>query len=161
MSILLIPSDLQLARITTRLADQSEWRDLVHFDTERRWYRRLRAGTGWEAWLLSWLPGQATALHDHGPSSGAFVVLAGTLHETIGPETSPAGTARTWSTHAVPLGEIRSFDAGYVHDVANRGPAPAVSLHVYGPALTRMTRYRLAGDGALIPTSTEQAGADW
>jgi predicted metal-dependent enzyme (double-stranded beta helix superfamily) len=152
----------------------------VQFDAERRWYRRLRMGTGWEVWLLTWLPGQSTALHDHGPSSGAFTVLAGTLHETIMRETSAsarrqsgesrpaavprpaqADAPRTWSTHAVTPGGIRAFDAGYVHDVANRGPEPAVSLHVYGPALTRMTRYRLAGDGQLIPTATEQAGADW
>jgi hypothetical protein len=172
----------ELARIARHFSAAPDWPDLVQFSADRRWYRRLGTGAGWEAWLLSWLPGQSTALHDHGPSAGAFTVLTGVLHETLrsvtsGPEPAPeqgdrhgpwsssgtpsADTTSTWTTHTVPEGQIRAFGAGYVHDVANRTAEPAVSLHVYGPALIWMTRYRLSDDGLLVPITTEQAGADW
>jgi len=44
--------------------------------------------------------------------------------------------------------------------MVNAGTVPAVSLHVYAPALTRMTRYELV-DGALRALAVERAGADW
>jgi hypothetical protein len=44
--------------------------------------------------------------------------------------------------------------------VANRGDLPVVSLHVYGPALRTMTRYRL-GAGGLEAVAVERAGAQW
>jgi hypothetical protein len=46
-----------------------------------------------------------------------------------------------------------------VHRILN-GSAPAVSLHVYAPALTRMTRYALIA-GRLEITAVEREGADW
>ncbi len=35
-----------------------------------------------------------------------------------------------------------------------------MSLHVYSPALTRMTRYALT-DGELVTVAVEQAGRGW
>ena len=37
---------------------------------------------------------------------------------------------------------------------------PAVSVHVYGPALTTMTRYRIGAAGLDVVT-VERAGAQW
>src|SRR3954471_14017962 len=58
------------------------WRPLVQF-TEPRFHARLASGPDWEAWLLTWLPGQSTGLHDHGGSAGAFTVLAGSVDEDL------------------------------------------------------------------------------
>jgi hypothetical protein len=52
-------------------ADRSQWAHLVRYDATTRWYHRLRTGPGYEVWLLSWVPGQGSGLHDHGRSSGA------------------------------------------------------------------------------------------
>ncbi|MGW2725506.1 cysteine dioxygenase, partial [Streptomyces sp. NPDC001492] len=49
-------------------ADRSQWEHLVEYDATTRWYHRLRTGPGYEVWLLSWVPGQGSGLHDHGPS---------------------------------------------------------------------------------------------
>ena len=48
-----------------------------------RSYRRVRLwrDDDWEALVLCWLPGQHTAIHDHGASTGLAYVLMGTLHE--------------------------------------------------------------------------------
>jgi hypothetical protein len=35
-----------------------------------------------------------------------------------------------------------------------------VSLHVYSPALTEMTRYEIVS-GRLVTAAVERAGADW
>jgi rhodanese-related sulfurtransferase len=90
-------------------------------------------------WVISWLPGQATGFHDHGASSGAFVVTTGVLEEH-----RPDGRA-----HVVHAGESRAFGPDYAHDVRNVSLAPAISIHAYSPPLTEMNEYELDG-GRLI-----------
>lgn len=121
-------------------ADRAQWAPLVRYDTTTRWYHRLRAvpqapdsaqagqtPPGYEAWLLSWVPGQGTGRHDHGPSSGVLTVLEGRLTEH---------TER--GTRTLEPGAQRVFAPGYVHEVVNESLEPAVSLHIYYPGLTEM-----------------------
>ncbi|MCK7625018.1 cysteine dioxygenase family protein [Streptomyces sp. RS10V-4] len=122
-------------------ADRASWAPLVRYDATTRWYHRLRTvpgstgpgraaqvPVGYEVWLLSWLPGQGSGRHDHGPSSGVLTVLEGELTEH-----GPGGT------RALPAGgRERVFAPGYVHEVVNDALVPAVSLHVYFPGLTEM-----------------------
>ncbi|MFC7221522.1 cysteine dioxygenase, partial [Streptomyces polyrhachis] len=110
--------------------DRDSWAPLVRYDAASRWYHRVRTGPGYEAWLLSWLPGQGSGRHGHGPSSGVFCVLEGELTELTG----PAGAERRLRTP----GARHVFAPGYVHEVVNERLTPAVSLHVYFPGLTRM-----------------------
>ncbi|MFI1471328.1 cysteine dioxygenase [Streptomyces wuyuanensis] len=107
--------------------DRAQWAPLVRYDATTRWYHRLRTGPGYEVWLLSWVPGQGSGLHDHGPSSGVLTVLDGELTER---------TARADRT--LTAGAQRVFAPGYVHEVVNDSLEPAVSLHVYFPGLTEM-----------------------
>ncbi|WP_326650297.1 MULTISPECIES: cysteine dioxygenase family protein [unclassified Streptomyces] len=108
-------------------ADRAQWAHLVQYDTTTRWYHRLRTGPGYEVWLLSWVPGQGSGLHDHGLSSGVLTVLDGELTERT------AETSRSLSA-----GSQRVFAPGYVHEVVNDWFEPAVSLHIYYPGLTEM-----------------------
>ncbi|MEU9011483.1 cysteine dioxygenase family protein [Streptomyces sp. NPDC048479] len=108
-------------------ADRAQWAHLVQYDTTTRWYHRLRTGPGYEVWLLSWVPGQGSGLHDHGLSSGVLTVLDGELTERT------ADTSRSLSA-----GAQRVFAPGYVHEVVNDSLEPAVSLHIYYPGLTDM-----------------------
>ncbi|MFE1439511.1 cysteine dioxygenase [Streptomyces sp. NPDC058739] len=108
-------------------ADRSQWEHLVEYDATSRWYHRLRTGPGYEVWLLSWVPGQGSGLHDHGRSSGVLTVLDGTLTERSG-----------HATRALTAGAQRVFAPGYVHEVVNDALEPAVSLHIYHPGLTEM-----------------------
>jgi hypothetical protein len=55
---------------------------------------------------------------------------------------------------------VRYFGPHHVHQVVNSLPEPAVSLHVYAPALRWMNTYRIER-GALVRTGTERAGVDW
>lgn len=113
-------------------ADRARWAPLVRYDATTRWYARLQTGPGYEVWLLSWLPGQSSGLHDHGASCGVLTVLEGTLREQ-------ARTARGETARTLAPGHQRVFAPGYVHEVVNDSLEGAVSLHVYFPGLTEMT----------------------
>jgi predicted metal-dependent enzyme (double-stranded beta helix superfamily) len=140
------------------LGERDRWLATVRYNTADRWYGRLDishldGAAGYEAWLLSWLPGQRTDLHDHGGASGGFAVVSGSLREQ-----SAAGDRLhtvTWIA-----GQHRLFGAHHIHQVGNVAPQPAISVHLYTPSLTTMTRYRWTGSGAEL-TAVERAGADW
>jgi quercetin dioxygenase-like cupin family protein len=134
-------------------ADRTRWAPLVSYDATTRWYARLQTGPGYEVWLLSWLPGQSSGLHDHGGSSGVLTVLEGSLRErALG---SAGETGRVLAT-----GHQRAFAPGYVHEVVNDSLEPAVSLHVYFPGLTEMTPYACTADErASAGKATSQPGS--
>jgi tellurite resistance-related uncharacterized protein len=118
----------------TIAADRSRWAPLVQYDAATRWYARLETGPGYEVWLLSWVPGQGSGLHDHGGSSGVLTVLEGELSER-------ALGANGETQRSLSAADQRVFAPGYVHEVANDSLEPAVSLHIYFPGLTEMTPY--------------------
>jgi len=103
-------------QIALSLAERRDlWKPRVRF-TESRFYLRLAAGPGWEAWLLTWAPGQSTGLHDHGGSAGAIVVLAGELDESVlVPRASvarrPAGLALKTTGFADVKISVRALDS--------------------------------------------------
>lgn len=134
-----------------------DWPVAPRFNPASRWYYRLAEHADYEVWLLTWLPGQGTDLHDHGGSAGAFYVVSGVLTEDTvsGADAPPTVVSRTLRS-----GTGRRFGRHHIHRVTNQGPAPAVSVHVYGPALTTMTRYRL-GPSGLETIAVDRAGAQW
>ncbi|WP_328346249.1 cysteine dioxygenase [Micromonospora sp. NBC_00421] len=142
-----------LLAVAGRYADPATWAVPLRFDPTERWYARLASTGEYEVWALSWLPGQGTDLHDHGGSSGAFLVVAGELIE----RTVSGGRLRP---HRLTAGASRRFGPRHVHEVTNRGDQPAVSVHVYRPALRHMTRYHLV-DGRLEVAEVALAGVSW
>jgi predicted metal-dependent enzyme (double-stranded beta helix superfamily) len=146
-------SRARLSQIVAGAAARADrWRDLVRYDSARRWYHRMELTDEYEVWLLSWEPGQGTGYHDHGGSGGAFAVALGELQE----HTVQSGNAVAVRT--VGAGGVRSFGARFVHHVANNSAAPAVSVHAYSPPLPEMRRYELTA-GGLRYVSTEPAEA--
>lgn len=161
------------AAIAVSLALRTElWAPLVGYREHRRWTALLEGDdvaaavdpslraelAGAQVWLLSWLPGQSTGPHDHGPSSGAFAVARGALTERVvawGRGARPRETSTELAT-----GRLRFFGPHHVHQVSNGGDEPAVSVHVYAPRLTIMNTYRVEETG-LVRTGTERAGVDW
>jgi predicted metal-dependent enzyme (double-stranded beta helix superfamily) len=139
-------------------AHPERWRPLVDYRTDTRWYRLLDRNPHYEVWLLSWLPGQGTDLHDHGAASGAFAVAAGTLTERV--LAAPPGRPPVEVTRSLTTGRCRVFGPRYVHQVTNTGSVPAVSVHVYTPGLTVMNCYAAEPSG-LHHVAVEQAGVDW
>jgi len=136
------PAPVHLARIARTLSTRTDlWRPLLRVDPVRPWRTRVAGGQGWEAWLRTWAPGQSTDLHDHGPSLGALVVLSGELHEITGPR--HGRRAPRSSRRVLTPPDVVSFRAGHVHALEGAGTRPAVSLHVYAPALSPTVRHAM------------------
>jgi hypothetical protein len=150
--------------IAARHATPDRWPVAPRFDAADRWYQRIAVAPGYEVWLLTWLPGQGTGLHDHGGSAGAFQVVAGTLTEDVvaGPDDpgGPAGPPVRITARELGEGAGRRFGSRHIHRITNRASRPAISIHVYGPALTSMTRYRVGARGLEV-TALERAGVQW
>jgi rhodanese-related sulfurtransferase/mannose-6-phosphate isomerase-like protein (cupin superfamily) len=145
----------ELADIVSLFASSDGWLDRVRLRADHRWYERLYYGPDYDIWAISWLPGQSTGFHDHGESSGAFVVATGTLEE------HPAGER----ARIIHPGELRAFGPDYTHDVRNVSNAPAISIHAYSPPLDEMNEYELDGS-RLVPREraserTETSDQEW
>lgn len=150
---------LDLLAIARQYATHPDtWSRRLDFDPAQRWYRRIASTADHEVWLLTWLPGQHTGLHDHGGSAGALTVVSGELTEEQ--LTRTRQSPPTLRTRLLPTGRGHRFGPQYIHRVANRGRLPAISVHVYGPALARMTRYELTDEG-LRTAAVEVAGSQW
>jgi hypothetical protein len=166
------PAPTGPAALAAALAAASDrWLDRVRYRPLSRWTQLLEAAdaagllhpdlhrdlAGVQIWVLSWLPGQGTPLHDHGRSAGAFAVVRSELTERV-VSTGPGGLHEV--TARLGVGRLRQFGAHYVHQVTNEDTEPAVSVHVYTPALREMNTYDVEG-GRLLRTGTEKAGVDW
>jgi rhodanese-related sulfurtransferase/mannose-6-phosphate isomerase-like protein (cupin superfamily) len=140
----------ELISIVSLFASSDGWMDRVRLRVEHRWYERVYQDQEHDIWVISWLPGQSTGFHDHGKSSGAFVVATGVLEEHRPGEEAVV----------VQPGKPRAFGPDYTHDVRNVSLAPAVSIHAYSPPLSDMNKYELDGhrlvprERALEPTET-------
>jgi rhodanese-related sulfurtransferase len=151
----LLRTPQELADIVSLFASSEGWMDKVRLRAEGRWYERLYHGPDYDVWVISWLPGQSTGFHDHGASSGAFVVATGILEEH-----RPGERARV-----IHPGRPRAFGADYTHDVRNVSLAPAISIHAYSPPLNEMNGYELDGS-RLVPrerssVKTETIHEEW
>lgn len=124
-----------LVRSVAANADLWQPRLRIPAPSEDRWWTRLSADSRVDVWLLSWLPGQATELHDHGPSAAAFSVVRGRLIE-VRAESDGRHTSYTRTP-----GSITWIAPGVIHDVRGTGREPSVSIHAYSPPLQQMTYY--------------------
>ena len=121
----------------TAVASRPElWADLVPPAREVRWHALLHRSDAFDVWLLAWDPDHQTDWHDHGGSSGCFAVVSGRLLEAYRRPRSGLAGART-----VRAGSAVGFGPAHVHNVSHHAGAPALSIHVYSPALVAMTYY--------------------
>ncbi len=135
----------------------------------RRWFTRIHGDEELDVWLISWVPGQPTELHDHGGSLGALTVLSGSLSEMYW----DGGRLRR---RRLDLGDQAGFPLGWVHDVV-WAPSPAAgttespqavhgtfSVHAYAPPLTTMSYYEVVDGHRLRRRRSElthQHSAPW
>jgi predicted metal-dependent enzyme (double-stranded beta helix superfamily) len=119
------------------------WAHLLRFDVDERFTALVERTGEQEVWLMTWLPGQQTDLHDHGGSTGAFAVVSGALTELVA---RPGAHV----SHRLVPGQVRVFGPDYTHFVRNTGTVPAVSVHVYR-AERAMRSIRIDQDGGLSP----------
>lgn len=140
------PTELRDLVSTIGTTFRAELLAQVRFASPQRWWARLELTEEVEVWLLSWLPGQHTAPHDHGGASGSFSVVLGTLSETYRYPGAEVGT-RVHGT-----GEAIGFGAGRAHQVWNTSTEKAATVHAYSPPLVPTREYDSLRDiPAVIP----------
>jgi Cysteine dioxygenase type I len=126
-----------------------------------RWFSRIHGDDELDIWLISWVPGHATELHDHGGSLGALTVLSGALNEF-------RWDGRELRRRRLDAGDQAGFPLGWVHDVVwaprrtpgpvialNEPVAPTLSVHAYSPPLTAMSYYEITDRNRLRRQRTE------
>ncbi|MDT4917320.1 MAG: hypothetical protein QOH89_2020 [Pseudonocardiales bacterium] len=132
------------ALVRSVAADERLWLPRVELPSgAERWWTRLPSGPGVDLWLLTWLPGHSTDLHDHGDSAAAFTVVRGRLTEL-----RQDAQGRLRAVRRSP-GSVTALAPGVVHDVHGSGREPAVSIHAYSPRLQTMNYYECRRDGQL------------
>jgi hypothetical protein len=161
------PTHLRLAdllHITDRTADDvlsGRYDQVVPpggVPTDDRWFARLHGDDEVDVWLISWVPGHRTELHDHGGSLGALTLLTGSLDEF-------RWDGEKLRCRRLKAGDQAGFPLGWVHDVvwAPNGPGPSVtspavpslSVHAYSPPLTVMSYYEVTDQHRLRRNRTE------
>jgi Cysteine dioxygenase type I len=132
----------------------------VGVPTDDRWFVRLPGDPHDEdeidTWLISWVPGHGTELHDHGGSLGAMTLLSGSLDEFRWDGTQ-------LRRRRLNAGDQAGFPLGWVHDVVwaptgaahSATPDPTLSVHAYSPPLTAMSYYEITGRHTLRRARTE------
>ena len=90
----------------------------------------------YELLVMTWLPGQGSAPHDHGGSAGVVRVLQGAATEG-NCAIAPDGFAETQYEEAHGPGAVIAFHDAGVHTIRNGASDGAilVTLHVYAPPL--------------------------
>jgi Cysteine dioxygenase type I len=127
----------------------------------KRWFTRIHGDDELDVWLISWVPGHPTELHDHGGSLGALTVVSGSLNEF-------RWDGRGLRRRRLDAGDQAGFPLGWVHDVVwaprpvpDRGTAavlpvqPTLSVHAYSPPLTAMSYYEVGDRNRLRRQRTE------
>jgi predicted metal-dependent enzyme (double-stranded beta helix superfamily) len=105
---------------------------------------RLYEGRNFNIYLMSWAPGDFTAIHSHGMTDwGAVVFFSGASHRLY----------EVKDTHIllkdaspVPAGLVAPVNGKLVHAMGNLSEVPAMSLHIYGSDQSISN----ANDGSLV-----------
>jgi Cysteine dioxygenase type I len=132
-----------------------------------RWFTRIYGDEELDMWLISWVPGCATELHDHGGSLGAMTVVCGSINEF-------RWDGRGLRSRRLDAGSQAAFPLGWVHNMvwaqptvhtlqaagsATSAPRPAkqptLSVHAYSPPLTAMSYYEVTDRKRLRRVRTE------
>ena len=164
------PTRLRLAdllHLTDRSADEVLSGHYDHLvptggvPSDDRWFARLYGDDEVDIWLISWVPGHSTELHDHGGSLGALTLLSGSLDEF-------RWDGERLRRRRLGAGDQAGFPLGWVHDVVwaptRRAPSvtpsfvsegPTLSVHAYSPPLTVMSYYEVTGQQTLRRRRTE------
>jgi predicted metal-dependent enzyme (double-stranded beta helix superfamily) len=119
----------ELRSIVADLAPAPQhWRQHVRHDPNQRVFHELAHGEFLSVWVISWMEGHDTGLHDHGTSSGAVAVVSGRVRE----ERMDGGG--DFASRLCAPGQLLNFDLGVIH---------RVTLHASSPPLGEVGAYQL------------------
>ena len=110
--------------------DLLPWADFNHPVTDGYGRKLLFQGKNLEIMVMSWLPGDFSAIHDHGSAQWGAVQCFGTADHYVYSFTEGILTTAKYSPYN--FGMVHAVDRTLIHQMGNPGDQPFLSLHVYG-----------------------------
>ena len=112
-------------------ADATAWQDFEHPATDGYGRKLILQGDRYELMVMSWVPGDFSAIHDHGSTQwGAVKFLGDALHRTF--EISKDNALVTTSEEMISQGSVNAVDHALIHQMGNVGGERFCSIHLYG-----------------------------
>lgn len=115
--------------------DLMPWADFSHPVADGYGRKLVFHGGYFEVMVMSWLPGDYSAIHDHGVTQWGAVQSFGTADHYI--YSYRQGVLTTLRSAHYSPGIIHEVDNELIHQMGNPGDVPFLSLHVYGCAHQR------------------------
>ena len=133
----------ELERLAQRIVSHPElWRPLAGEGKERA-YECLYLDDSVGIWVITWLPGNDTGMHDHDGCSSAVVVAEGTIREE-----RPRWDGEDQIIDPT-RGESFNIKPHELHRMHNVSTEPATTIHCYSPPLAQTGRYSRCEDGSI------------
>ncbi|MEM1367203.1 MAG: cysteine dioxygenase family protein, partial [Cyanobacteria bacterium P01_H01_bin.15] len=110
--------------------DLFPWADFKHSPTDSYGRQLLYHGGNFEIMVMTWLPGDFSAIHDHGSTQWGAVQCFGHADHYI--YRFCDHKLRDYATAHYTPGMIRAVNHDLIHQMGNTGDEPFLSLHVYG-----------------------------
>ena len=108
------------------------WADVDHPVADSYGRRLIYQGDRFEVMVMSWAPGDMSAIHDHGHTQwGAVQVFGPAEHATFRQEND---VIITLARMRMTPGEVVGVSHQLVHQMGNPTDTPFLSLHIYGHA---------------------------
>ncbi len=110
--------------------DLLPWYDFEHPGQDSYGRKLVKQGRNYELMVMSWLPGDYSAIHDHGIAEWGAVQYFGAADHIIFKEHN--GTLTTETRMTMSVSSVYAVDHSLIHLMGNPGEKPFISLHLYG-----------------------------
>ena len=112
--------------------DLLAWADFDHPIRDSYGRRLVARGARFELMVMSWQPGDYSAVHDHGYTEWGAVRYFGPAEHVVFRERDGRLGVESRTTQLP--GSVCAVDHDLIHLMGNAGPRPFLSLHLYGQA---------------------------
>jgi len=136
-------------------ADLLPWADFAHPVADSYGRKLVFDGGHFEIMAMSWLPGDMSAIHDHGSTEwGAVQSFGSAAHYiyTLQQTTTGPILSQPISAPYTP-GMVREVDHHLIHQMGNTGEMPFLSLHVYGLEQQSVPSVAITGNARIFDLS--------
>ena len=110
--------------------DLLPWSDFNHPVTDSYGRKLVYGDDLFEIMVMSWAPGDYSAIHDHGATQWGAVQFFGQVEHYN--YTLNQGMLQTQAKVYFKPRDVAAVDHDLIHQMGNPGPTPCISLHVYG-----------------------------
>lgn len=113
-----------------QLDDLWDWAEVSHPITHSYGRKLVYAERNFEIMVMSWAPGDCSAIHDHGSAQWGAVQSFGAAEHSV--YEFKQGILKTTAIHPFKYRSVVAVNHDLIHQMSNPGNTPMLSLHVYG-----------------------------